>query len=1163
MEKQTLLLQSLSIQKMRGLPKGLDPFTGLQPHINIFFGKNGSGKSSTAKAIQALIWNDRQTGLQAETTAKVGVDRWIIKLDGGKGLIQRNGTDDTLPGLPAVEVADRYMLALHELILKDDETLVKEIIKESIGGYDLDQAGSQLGYFLGPYRKSTAQYKEWENADGKYGHIRREQEKLKDEEGRLRTLTRTREEGEEAQRLGGWYAVLAGWLETKGKLTKATDELTVFPGSLELVSGDEFEKIEELEDGLNTANVEITDADDEITRNTSTMEETGLPGGGLAVAVLTELEQRIGALENSERDLRVKERELGAALEEETNKLSGIGVGSIPEDWAGITAGDINDVDKVLRGHHRALSEKQALDSLIRTFQKEMTHETGIRSDQLSAGIQVLSSWLQEPEATTVSKWPLWVVVGIAYIAALLTALYHPIGLLSIVFAVLAIYLALKRRPEKETPKQLEYNRLNLPAPAAWDRESVLKAMEYLFGELKNIIWQDKVRERLEVYAEDVKKLAPRLEEIEKMRFGLEARLKVLPDAPEAEKLESFDALYWFLEEVDKWVTAQSNRKRIAGEKGVIVEEIRSSLLQINELLTASNMHISTDGPSARAQLVLLKATDNTWRNAKTAIDHARDKRRIASRQQISLEEKLRTQYTRLAIAVGNKDAVRLLVGQLQAYRQAKEEKEAQTRILAEKTVELQTHSLYEGRRQEMEDALPDKIQRVREELAAKISGLEKIVREIHEIETRVAEKKKESNLESALLEKEEALENLADLYASNLASITGQLILETVKKKTGEDNQPAVFKRAKEIFSRITVGHYELIEPVPGGEIQFRAYDTVLNQGQPLAELSTGTRIQLLLSVRLAFIEEQELGLRLPILADELLATTDDERAQAIIEALAEISREGRQIFYFTAQKEEVYKWRTYLEKCADLSFQICELDGRSNPDRLLLTALPDVPNFIFQSDVPDPAGRSHAEYGQDLRIEPFDLLVGEPGAMHLWYLVEDLIVLAALLRQGISRWGQLSNFIKHRGKLPEGAYAVIPLASAEVGLIERYQEMYRQGRPKPIDRQVLIDSEAISDRYTNEVSDLLEDVKWNPRELMNQLRNKAIRGFQSGSMDRLEEYLLDEGYLDERETIPEDDILLRLQVFLSNSEMGQEDANRFLERVAKMWAVRSDFAN
>jgi len=55
--------------------------------------------------------------------------------------------------------------------------------------------------------------------------------------------------------------------------------------------------------------------------------------------------------------------------------------------------------------------------------------------------------------------------------------------------------------------------------------------------------------------------------------------------------------------------------------------------------------------------------------------------------------------------------------------------------------------------------------------------------------------------------------------------------------------------------------------------------------------------------------------GFQLPLLMDEILGKSNDARAQTIIESVIELCKDGRQIFYFTAQHDEVGKWITMLE--------------------------------------------------------------------------------------------------------------------------------------------------------------------------------------------------------------------------------------------------------
>src|SRR5690606_1449114 len=98
--------------------------------------------------------------------------------------------------------------------------------------------------------------------------------------------------------------------------------------------------------------------------------------------------------------------------------------------------------------------------------------------------------------------------------------------------------------------------------------------------------------------------------------------------------------------------------------------------------------------------------------------------------------------------------------------------------------------------------------------------------------------------------------------------------------------DRPQVFHRARERFARMTHGAYRL--ELDDGEIpSFRAIDTATGEGKSLDQLSSGTRAQLLIAVRVAFVESIETGLRLPIILDEALANSDDVRADAIIQAV------------------------------------------------------------------------------------------------------------------------------------------------------------------------------------------------------------------------------------------------------------------------------------
>ena len=410
--------------------------------------------------------------------------------------------------------------------------------------------------------------------------------------------------------------------------------------------------------------------------------------------------------------------------------------------------------------------------------------------------------------------------------------------------------------------------------------------------------------------------------------------------------------------------------------------------------------------------------------------------------------------------------------------------------------------------------------------------------------------KKQGSSLEEAFLKKEEALDELSGMFEVNLSAVTGKLLVDRLKKLAGDENRPPVFRQAKEIFNRITNGRYELIVQ-EGNSPSFKAYDTVLKIGQELAELSTGTRTQLLLAVRLGFIETLETTYRLPVLADELLANSDDTRSKAIIEALTHISGEGRQVFYFTAQMEEVYKWKTFLDTIAGNSYKILQLDGKSNEATSFSVNGFDATAFQLLSETKEPAELTHGQYGKLLGVDRFNLLTETPAALHLWYLIDDTKILAELLKRGINKWGQLYSFMEYGGKLPGCDEMLISQMKAKTEILQRYMDLYRQGRPIPIDRAVLEESGAVSAKFIDALTGKLIDLNGNPQELLLALKNRQVNGFRLSAIDDLEQFLIQKGYINNQDIISHEDIALRMSAFITNTPLNLQEAEQFITRI------------
>ncbi|MFB6307277.1 MAG: hypothetical protein ABEH43_09875, partial [Flavobacteriales bacterium] len=194
----------------------------------------------------------------------------------------------------------------------------------------------------------------------------------------------------------------------------------------------------------------------------------------------------------------------------------------------------------------------------------------------------------------------------------------------------------------------------------------------------------------------------------------------------------------------------------------------------------------------------------------------------------------------------------------------------------------------------------------------------------------------------------------------------------------------------------------------------------------------------------------------------------------------------------------------------------------------------------------------RNHDEYGQLIDVPAFDLMTEEADQLHLWYLIENPAILANCLRKRITRWEQLKNFLDSGGKIESIDQELITEAEQKVHLLRHYQTFYRKGRPYPIDRSVLEDSGAVSDKFINEVSQKLKENSENPEKLLESLKNGEVKRFAKNKIEELEEYLKDKEYLPREELMDEENINTQLQAYISQSDLDAKVAENFMKKLS-----------
>ena len=400
-------------------------------------------------------------------------------------------------------------------------------------------------------------------------------------------------------------------------------------------------------------------------------------------------------------------------------------------------------------------------------------------------------------------------------------------------------------------------------------------------------------------------------------------------------------------------------------------------------------------------------------------------------------------------------------------------------------------------------------LRRRHETLSTTSARVEALAEEITRISTLVDQTSKGHGLEEARAARQHAEDALRRRFEdANLAHL-GAFVLDRIEAEHVEVSRPAVLFRARDWFGRFTRHAFELdLSPNDAGA--FRARETVSREWRTLSELSSGTRMQLLLAVRIAFALEAEKGrIPLPLFLDEALTTADPERFQAAAESLQRFAEEdGRQIFYLTAQPDEARYWAHADPVVIDLS------ESRRIGRTIARPSEVELPPAAPQPPAPD--GLSAQEYA--VRIGALPVNAWEtPSGIHVFHLLrDDLALLHRLLCGGIERLGPLAALLA-------SDEAMLLLSDSErtalrlrVAGAEAWVEALRVGRGRPVDRDALAASDAVSPIFMDRLVEIADETEGDAHALLKAIDEGHVPHFRTEKRRQLEEWFLEHGHLD-----------------------------------------------
>ncbi|MEM7260529.1 MAG: AAA family ATPase [Planctomycetota bacterium] len=1154
-------LTRLRIRRLPGIdrPYSLEDFS---PGLNYVGGPNGCGKSSIIRAVRAVLWAEHRVDEGSEVDAwfdKHG-DTWHGRLRGRECQWTKNGQEHSGPIVPPAEHAYCYTIESEDLrdLAADEGELASLILRQLAGGYDLAALAS--GVSVGA-RHGQSDRRKLQLALKELEQTRNHHRRLVDREQSLASLrddlSSARAAREDLERL----AAARELLQARAELERLELELEALPPDLSRLVGDEADRAERLVEERSRLDGELHQlgaAEAELRVRLDRL----IVGDGVTDAALRlglsrtdELRELKRRCDERSRELRTAEARLIAAAgigpdqspnEEELERWS---TGPSPEEFRAVEEW-IRRTDEL---RARAATRRAEIDLL------PANDDDAPRWDDLSIAISLLRRWLRAPAPRDTQR-PMMTAAGIAVAClGVLAAAWLPSNpqhlwvaplVLAPLLPVALAYRREKRRGGRDTIVR-EFTKLGLTPPDAWTALAVEQRLDQFERTASDREPRER-RTRLEVELEAI-----RAEEAE-----LEAQRTAFAHALGGDPSEG-DLPLWVIgnREIER---AEAARTWVTIERELLQLDARRRE-QADELLaewgTEVEADASFDSTRWRHELETLHARLRQRRETRRELDGL-ESRRASVERELARNHDAREKWTQeTGLEVHDR---RELLHRLEALPRFRERTRDHER-LGWRLEEL-LRSLTE--RPELAKLDRRELEALAERRRAEADRYESIVARVSEIEREIREARAGNALEEALATVDTARSRLATERDRALDAAAAAFLIDDVVRDHRERSQPRLLQRAAELFAAFTRDRFRLRV---GGQLPsesstsasrgtFEAIDVATHDVLPLSALSSGTRTQLLLAVRLAFALESERGTSLPFFLDEVLSHSDPERSRSVADCLRHVvENEGGQVFYLSCQPEEETLFRRAFgaeDKNAEPESAITVFDlagirgvAAAEPEPRVLTTI--------ENERPDP-NLPPAAYARALRVPRFDLRKGI-DAQHVFHLVSpDAERVDRLLQHGIETVGQLRSFLTsprvdaffdeaERGQLE----AVLRIGT-------EFARAWSVGRGRPIERRVLADA-GVKGRYLEMLAELADELGGDAEALLRSLDERSdprTKGFRK--QEDLQSFLAEHGYHDRR-PVPEPgavriEALERLASLVENQRVPVEEVSTRLSHLQSL---------